>query len=130
MSNVSDDWFEEFLRSCEVQSAKNKLKIENPWVLDLIRVLWPYNRFGLRRVDVIDRIRQMRRPKGLLPKKSESAIQSAFNRYSEDSLVFQKSGMLSDEAIFFSPKGKGSGIWAVHRDRAEAWLRKKELPDP
>ena len=68
----------------------------------------------------------LRKPKDLpMPKKFEQTVQSAFNHHSAQSSVF-KSGPEDD--LFYSPGGKGSGYWAVHRDKAEAWLRRKALP--
>jgi hypothetical protein len=129
MTEEAGDYLDQLIRSIEAKAAANKLRLENPWVLHLIKVLWPYSRFGLRRADVMDRIRQIRVPKDLpVPKNYEQTIQSAFNRYSEDSDVFRRRNAPLSEALFFSPGGKGSGKWSVHRDRATEWLKAKDLP--
>ena len=52
-------------------------------------------------------------------------VQSAFNQYCSQSLVFRKRGGQPEEELFYSVGGKGSGIWAVRRDGAREWLTKK-----
>ncbi len=65
--------------------AKKKLRRERPWVLDIIRVLWP-RRWGLRIADVEDERPALRNPqlaegtpKVPEPKKFRQTIQSALN---------------------------------------------------
>lgn len=125
-----DAWFEEAFQRMEARRAALKLRKENPWVLYLIKVLWPYQS-GLRRTIVMDRVRQIRAPKGLnMPKAFENTVQSAFNHHSSQSAVFAGRGAGEADDLFYSPDGKGSGKWAVHRERALAWLRDRELPAP
>jgi hypothetical protein len=118
---------DEFFRRLDAEKAFKKLRLTNPWVLYLIKVLWS-RPHGVRRVDVMDQIRGLRAAKGLpTPRRFEEAVQSRFNHYAEESSVFQKRGAPPEEALFYSPKGKGTGIWACYPERAAAWLRKKGL---
>jgi hypothetical protein len=124
LSNID---IEELLRSVEEAVAAKKLRDENPYVRDLIRVLWPYQR-GLQRQFVIDRVWALRQPKGLpIPKTFEQTVQSSFNQYNAESQVFLKSGRSPEEALFYPVGGKGSGRWAVYHERAARWLRGKAL---
>src|SRR5262245_45592392 len=127
MEESIDEWIEKLLLHTQAKKAAKKQRQEHPYVLYLIKVLWPY-RYGLRRADVIERIWALREPKGLpMPKNFGETIQSSFNHHTSQSAEFIKRGTGSEEDLFFSPKGKGSGIWAVHPDRAEAWLKRKQL---
>lgn len=63
------------------------LSEKNPYVLDLIVVLWRHKN-GLRRIDAIDQVYQRRFPKGLsMPKEFEKTLQSVFNAHNPESLV-------------------------------------------
>lgn len=104
-----------------------ELRRTRPWVRDLIRVLWPYDKRGRRRLLVIEELWRLRNPSGLpMPRKFEHTVQSTFNHHTSQSSRWN--GRAEDD-LFFSPEGKGSGLWAVHRDRAEAWLLRHELPE-
>lgn len=130
MFDEDPDWLDKLLFEVEQAEIKIKNKRDNPYVRDLIRVLWPYNDRGLGRIYAIDRIKNLRIPTELpIPKKFDETVQSAFNQHNEASAVFAKSGMPIESAIFFPPGGKGSGKWAVHQERAFAWLKRKSLPD-
>jgi hypothetical protein len=79
-------------------------------------------------VDVIERIYNMRHPSGLnMPKKFEDTVQSAYNHYCSQSLVVQKRGGKPEEELFYQVGGKGSGVWAVRRERAREWLRRHDF---
>jgi hypothetical protein len=105
-----------------------KLRQENPYVLHLIKVLWPRGERGLRRIDVIDRIFQTRFPTGLnIPKEFEKTVQSAYNHHCWHSSVFQRRNGKPEEELFYPVGGKGSGIWAVNRERAAEWLRNHQF---
>jgi hypothetical protein len=116
--------------ACEKAVAEDKLtelRRTRPWVRDLIRVLWPYDKRGRRRVLVIDDLWRLRTPSGLpMPRKFEHTVQSTFNHHTSQSSRWNSR---VEEDLFFSPEGKGSGLWAVHRDRAAAWLLRHELPE-
>ncbi|HUC16783.1 MAG TPA: hypothetical protein VMA37_03735 [Acetobacteraceae bacterium] len=121
-------WLDEWLKGHpEVLERSNRLK--NPYLLHMIKVLWPYDTRGLRRVDIIDRVRSMRPPSSKLPmpRAFEETVQSAYNHYCSESEVFKKRGAGPDEALFYPVGRKGSGKWAVRRDRAREWLLKHEF---
>jgi len=103
------DWYEE-------EFPRKKLRRENPYLADLIRALLPGSS---HRSWVISAMEKRRKSVGLdIPPKFENAVQSVYNRHSQDSRV----GLPPEHALFYSPQGKGSGYWAVHKDRAAAWL--------
>ena len=124
-NSISDEELDQLLREVEEELAAKKRRREQPYVLDLIKVLWPYGPRGLRRDFVIRRVWELRQPSGLnIPKKFEQAVQSAFNRHNGQSLTFELS---PGDDLFYPVGGKGSGIWAVHPHKIESWLRKKRL---
>ena len=117
--------FDQLLKDVEALFEAKKLRGDNPYVLHLIKVLWPYGAKGLRRVDVIYRVWQVPEATHLpTPKKFEHTVQSAYNHHSSHSSVFKGS---PDDDLFYPVGGKGSGIWAVHMNKIEAWLKKKKL---
>lgn len=118
--------FEEKLK--QLAKAKAALKaLENPYVRDLIEVLMPHPR-GLSRRLVLHTLERKRKQTGLpIPEKFEQSVQSAFQRHCVDSLVFKKRKAPEWQGLFSFPQGKGSGIWAVYPDRANAWLER--FPD-
>jgi hypothetical protein len=125
LNHISDEELDQLFREFERQIAANQKRHEQPYVLDLIKVLRPYGPRGLKRHFAIRRVWELRQPSGLnIPKKFEQAVQSAFNRHNGQSLTFD----LPPEDDLFYPVGrKGSGIWAVHSHKVESWLRKKKL---
>jgi hypothetical protein len=105
--------------------ALKEARQRHPYVGDLIRVLLPYPD-GQRRVLVIFELEKQRRQDGLpIPAAFKAAVQSSYNHYSQDSEIFKKRGAPKDEALFYSPAGKGSGRWAVYRECALDWLKTK-----
>lgn len=113
-------WFDQVLQEMEAREATKQLRKENPWVLYLIRALWPY-RGGDSRPYVVERIRKARAAKQLsMPKAFEQTVQATYNAHCAELPVF--TGKPEDD-LFYSPAGKGSGKWAVHRERALDWLK-------
>jgi hypothetical protein len=103
-------------------NAQQKLRIENPWVLDLIKVLYPHPK-GLSRSVVLHAVLRNRRQRGHpLPRQPEETIQSALQQHCMDSRVFQKRRAPSEDGLFHWPKGAGAGVWAVYPERAQVWL--------
>lgn len=97
----------------------------NPYVLDMIEILRPCGPRGLRRADLISRIRQIRLSTGaIVPKQFARSVQAAFNRHSSQSLRFK--GPAHND-LFYSVGGKRSGVWAVHSTRAQIWLDRRML---
>jgi len=121
-----DRWFDELIRESKKAQAEKKRRRENPYALHLIKVLWPYPS-GLSRQTAIDKVWRLRQPENLpMPKAFEQTVQSAFQQHASESSVF-KGG--PDDDLFFWPEGKGTGRWAVRRIQAEAWIRRRALPE-
>ena len=95
------------------------------YVEDLIEVLLPYED-GLDRQQVLAKLETLRRDRGhrIRPKFVQTA-QKAYESRCVGYESFDKTGWPESEALFFSPGGKGSGVWAVNSERARAWLRKR-----
>ena len=120
-----DDWLDQLVRDVQARIAKKELRLEHPYVKDLIEVLKPYPR-GLSRQMVLHTLEKNRLRAGLpIPEAFVQSVQSSYNQHCVDSLVFKKRNAPMSEALFYSPHGKGSGTWAVHIDRAAAWLRSR-----
>jgi hypothetical protein len=112
------DWIEK-------NEAKKKWDKEHTYVIDIIKIL-NGRKWGVRKVDLDGAVHEKRFTDGEpMPKKFPETIQSVLNNYTSQSLVFQKAGKGTEDDLFYSPKGKGSGTWALHTDRANAWLKRK-----
>jgi hypothetical protein len=128
MISEDDDSLEELIREFEQKIEARNLRNENPYVLHLIRVLWPFAEGGLIRRYAIERVWRLRNGVGVrMPEEFEATVQSAYNNHCEKSDVFVRRNAKLEEALFYPVGRKGSGRWAVDRSRAEAWLRKKNL---
>lgn len=125
MTDELDHWLERVLREFQAKEAAKELRRQHPYLIDLIEVLQPYSH-GLSRQIVLHTLEKRRQLDGLqIPPKFEEAVQSVYNRHCVDSLVFTKRKAPLSEGLFHSPGGKGSGTWAVHSERAAAWLTTK-----
>ena len=103
-----------------------KLRHDRPWVYDIIRVLWGASASGMSMNFLCRNLWEMRNPSGLpMPREFGKTVQSSLNSHSAQSSRWNK--RLEDD-LFYSPKGKHSGTWAVHRNRAATWLNNHELP--
>ncbi len=124
--NISEEELDQLLREVEQEMAAKKRRRDNPYVLHLIKVLWGHGTRGLRRDLVIDRVFELRGASGVtMPiKKFGHAVQSAFNRHNGQSNTFN---LPPEDDLFYPVGGKGSGVWAVHLNKIEPWLRKKKL---
>jgi hypothetical protein len=91
-------------------------------LLELIRVLSRHPA-GLRRWSIMRTIRKNREVAGLpIPQRMEDAVERVFRNHSADS-EHKNRHRAPDTALFHWPQGKRGGVWAVHPDRAEAWLK-------
>lgn len=118
-----DSWIEDLLREVNAAIAAKKVRLENPYVKDLIEVLMPHPR-GLSRQLVLHTMERKRKQSGAsIPENFEQSVQSVYNQHSVDSMVFVKRKAPESDGLFYSPEGKGSGLWAVNIDRATAWLK-------
>jgi hypothetical protein len=109
-------------------SREEDARRAHPYVADLVRILAPH-KFGLLRRRVMDEMLRLRGPAELNhPKKFNQAVQSAFQRHSSQSPTFR---LTPENDLFHWPKGKGGRnvVWAVHKERASAWLKNRDLTD-
>jgi hypothetical protein len=103
---------------------KWELKKENPYVLDLIRVLWQRD---LQRSMVIHEMERLRKSRNMdIPRKFAETVQSAFQQFCKDSDVFNGP---PEKAIFLWPHGKRKGLWGMDRELAAAYVRKIRASD-
>jgi hypothetical protein len=126
MTDPLEDLYQEALAI----SREKQWRKDNSYVADLIEILWPLAATGLSRRKAIGAMEQLRRKKQLpIPETFEQTVQSAFNQHCIQSAVFQERNVPSD-GLFTSRRLGNSTTWAVHRDRAAAWLaaRNKSLP--
>jgi hypothetical protein len=121
----SDEYVEEYQMAVAKSEKLKRLRRERPWVGDMIRVLW--NRSLTSMQQLTDELWAMRSPAGLpMPRKFVHTVQSFLNQHTSQSTRWN--GKTEDD-LFYSPEGKGSGTWAVHHDTAEAWLKRHQLPE-
>lgn len=114
------DVLEELMREVRATLELRKHKRDNPYVVDLIAILLPHPA-GLERQHVVAQIERMRRAKKLpIPKTLDAVVQSAFQGHASQYAAYR--GSTDADDLFHAPRGKGAGIWAVHRERAIAWL--------
>lgn len=103
-----------------------KLRQERPWVRDIIRVLWGAPRDGVAMDQLVSNLWEMRKPSGLnMPRAFKKTVQSFLNQHTTQSSTWN--GRAKND-LFYSPRGKGSGTWAVRQERAAAWLKARRLP--
>ncbi|MGO8866164.1 MAG: hypothetical protein ACLQME_06640 [Alphaproteobacteria bacterium] len=96
-----DDRSNQFFREIDAIIAAKKFRQENPYVLYLIRVLFPHSD-GLRRPIVLHMIRRSRKNAGLeIPKSFDDVVQSVLEQHCADSQVFKKRGVPAEEALFY-----------------------------
>jgi hypothetical protein len=107
--------------------AAKQARRERPWVRDIIAVLYPRPN-GIRIERLVDELWAMREKSLPMPEKFRDTVQSRLNHYTSQSLIFSGRNAGPEDDLFYSPQGKGSGTWAVHRERAIAWLKRKGLP--
>ena len=64
-----------------------------------------------------------------MPEAFDEAVQASFQAYAGEYATFKHRKAKPGDDLFFAPRGKGAGWWAVRRDRAEAWLveKRKEI---
>ncbi|MDR3643706.1 MAG: hypothetical protein P4M02_01365 [Clostridia bacterium] len=110
----------------EAYFAAIRLRHDRPWVFDLIKVLWGRQR-GLEMPQLYREIREYRGPTGLINsvQRFEAAVRSALNHHTSQSSRWK--GKPEDD-LFYSPRGRGT--WAVRPDKALAWLKSHDLPNP
>lgn len=114
----------EYVREVRRKEELNKKRKNQPWIYDIVQVLWMSQSY-LSMDQLTKAVWKSRQMSGLpMPERFSETVQSALNRYTSQSSQFRGG---TDDDLFYSPKGKGSGTWAVHRDRAAKWLKSKKL---
>ena len=106
----------------QLREEKAKRRGEHPWLYDLIIVLLPSRQMPTQAVN--REIRKLRKAHGFEPTKSFWATaRNAYSSRCEGHSGFEKAKKKKPqlEPLFYSPE---RGIWAVHHDRALAWLKK------
>lgn len=118
----------ELLRIIQQNEAAKKLRRERPWTYDVIRVLWG-SRYWISMDQLCTELWSLRNPSGIsMPKEFTKTVQSTLNHHTSQSSVFKSKNRKPEDDLFFSPKGKGSGTWALRdRERVIAWLKKQKL---
>jgi hypothetical protein len=113
-----------------LEATLRGLRFEHPWVADLIMILRGHPE-GRSRARVIELLERERLDAGLpMPAKFGETVQNAYNRHADGYSEFNKSKKIGEKPLFFSPKGKHGGVWAVDEDAAAAWLIEKIPPLP
>jgi hypothetical protein len=117
-----------FFQQIERNEAAKKLRRERPWTYDIIRVLWG-SRSWISMDQLCTELWSLRNPSGIsMPKEFNATVQSTLNHHTSQSSVFKNKNKKPEDDLFLSPKGKGSGTWALRdRERAMLWLKKHDL---
>ena len=102
----------------------------NRYVAGLIRILLQYPD-GKHRLAVIDELEILlkdesrRRIDGwTVPDKFEQSVQRSFQEWGEGYAAFRERDLPDSEALFYPPRGKSAGYWAVYPDRGRRWLER------
>jgi hypothetical protein len=93
------------------------------WTADIVRVLSGHTT-AMPMKELCRRLWALRNHSGLkMPKAFTETVQSTLNHHTSQSEVWRKNGARPEDDLFYSPRGKGTGEWALRsRDRAAAWL--------
>ena len=109
----------------QIIEEQNRHRRDHPWLLDLICVLYPSKQMHTQAVK--QELWERRKRHGIDPPPSFWAnARNTYNGRCEGYSTFEERKLEKPEleALFHSPEGKWKGIWAVHHDRALAWLKK------
>ena len=112
----------------QLREEKNLRRRDNPWLLDLICVL--YHSEQMYPAAVYREIRKRRKSHGIEPPENlEANVRHTYYLHCEGYAEFEKKKKKNPalEALFHSPEGMYR-FWAVHHDRALAWLKNNRIP--
>jgi len=111
---------ETFADPFETPSAPRR-QVDDTWLAELIEVLTA-TPLGLRRWSVMRAMRKLaeKHNRDISPK-FENDVERVFRFYCEN-----ESGASPNDKLFFRPKEKAGDVWAVHADKAKAWLSRDD----
>jgi hypothetical protein len=89
---LTEEDVNQIFEEIEKRISAARRRLENPYVLHLIKVLWGHGARGSRRDLLMERVFELRKTSGVnMPrKKFENAVQSTFNRHNSQSEIFKK----------------------------------------
>ncbi len=122
-SSVTAKEMQRLLRQFDhAHSEKNKRpRKQRPWIRDIIAVLAPHPN-GLSMSQLLAALWAMRGPALPMPEPFINTLQNRLSRYTAQSNMFWHKNPQPENNLFYSPGGKGSGTWALHRDKVADWL--------
>jgi len=122
LHGLSDEEWDALLLQLDGALEASKRKRENPYVLDLVRVV-PILPRGMRRPMVLHFVRKNRERLGLsIPRTFDDTVQQCLERHCIDSEVFQKRKAPPEHGLFCWPRGAGAGYWSARPEQVDAWL--------
>ena len=119
------DELADLVRAADRIKAEQKWDKEHTYVIDIIRIL--HGQIGIRKMDLDAALREKRvADQDPIPKAFDKTVQSVLNQHTSQSKVFRKKNKRANDDLFYSPKGKHSGTWALRSDeRARNWVKRK-----
>lgn len=111
----------------DVASNVHKRRSEHAYIVDLIKVL-RQNPAGLRRWSVMRAMRRRWDDSGRqTTQKFEDEVERSFRRMCIDTDLIKNRECTDKTALFFRPEERAGEVWAVHLDRAAAWLEAQHM---
>ncbi len=107
----------------DAQLTVHKRRSEHAYIAELINVLRQHPA-GLRRWSVMRAMRRRWDDSGReTTQKFEDEVERAFRRMCVDTDLVKNRECTDATALFFRPEERAGEVWAVHPDRAMAWLK-------